>query len=115
PAERTMSRKPKLGQHFLVDDSARQHIADALGDVSQRTVIEIGPGHGAITSVLAPRCRRLIAIELDPALAAELRAAGRPPWQVLAGAARDGRYAGEILADEAPYGVGYLVASWARS
>lgn len=66
-------RKPKLGQNFLIDVTARQSIADALGDTSARTVIEIGPGHGAITSILAPRCRRLIAIELDPALAAELR------------------------------------------
>ena len=66
-------KKPKLGQNFLVDDAARNAIADALGDVSARTVIEIGPGHGAITAILAARCRRLIAIELDPALAAELR------------------------------------------
>jgi 16S rRNA (adenine1518-N6/adenine1519-N6)-dimethyltransferase len=68
-----MMRKPKLGQNFLIDDAARQSIVDALGDVSGRTVIEIGPGHGAITSLLAARCKRLIAIELDPALAAELR------------------------------------------
>jgi 16S rRNA (adenine1518-N6/adenine1519-N6)-dimethyltransferase len=68
-----MPRNPKLGQHFLTDDRARHLIADALGDTSTRTVIEIGPGHGAITNILAPRCRRLIAIELDPALAAELR------------------------------------------
>jgi 16S rRNA (adenine1518-N6/adenine1519-N6)-dimethyltransferase len=66
-------RKPKLGQNFLVDDAARHSIAEALGDVSARTVIEIGPGHGAITSILAERCQRLIAIEIDPALAAELR------------------------------------------
>jgi 16S rRNA (adenine1518-N6/adenine1519-N6)-dimethyltransferase len=44
-----------------------------LGDLSSSTVIEIGPGHGAITSILAARCKRLIAIELDRALAAELR------------------------------------------
>ena len=62
-------RKPKLGQNYLIDEAARQSIADALGDTSARTVIEIG----AITSILAARCRRLIAIELDPALAAELR------------------------------------------
>jgi 16S rRNA (adenine1518-N6/adenine1519-N6)-dimethyltransferase len=55
---------------------------DALGDVSTRTVIEIGPGHGAITSILAARCRRLIAIELDPALAAELRFRFRAAPQV---------------------------------
>ena len=66
-------RKPKLGQNFLVDDSARHAIADAIGDPHDRTVIEIGPGHGAITTILAPRCRRLILIELDRALAAELR------------------------------------------
>lgn len=64
--------KPKLGQNFLIDDAARTAIADALGDVSDRTIIEIGPGHGAITSILAARCRRLIAIELDPQLVTEL-------------------------------------------
>jgi len=66
-------RKPKLGQNFLVDDRARHAIADALGDLSGRTVIEIGPGHGAITDILAARARRLVAVELDRALAAELR------------------------------------------
>jgi len=64
--------KPKLGQNFLVDDSARHAIVDALGDISQRTVLEIGPGHGAITDILAGRAKRLIAFELDRALAAEL-------------------------------------------
>ena len=67
-----MTHKPKLGQNFLIDDSARHAIADALGDVSHRTVIEIGPGHGAITGILATRAKKLIALELDRALAAEL-------------------------------------------
>lgn len=75
-------RKPKLGQNFLVDEAARQRIADALGDVRARTVIEIGPGHGAITQVLAGRCSRLIAIEVDRALAAELRFKFREQPQV---------------------------------
>jgi 16S rRNA (adenine1518-N6/adenine1519-N6)-dimethyltransferase len=66
-------RKPKLGQNFLVDDQARHRIADALGDLSRRTVVEIGPGHGAITDILAARAKRLIAIELDRSLAPELR------------------------------------------
>jgi 16S rRNA (adenine1518-N6/adenine1519-N6)-dimethyltransferase len=66
-------RAPKLGQNFLVDDAARHAIVGSLGDVGDRTVIEIGPGHGAITSILAGRCRRLVAIEVDRALAAELR------------------------------------------
>ncbi|NYF81035.1 16S rRNA (adenine(1518)-N(6)/adenine(1519)-N(6))-dimethyltransferase RsmA [Granulicella arctica] len=68
-----MKHKPKLGQNFLVDDHARHAIVDALGDLSQRTVLEIGPGHGAITDILATRCHRLIALELDSSLAAELR------------------------------------------
>ncbi len=65
-------RKPKLGQNFLVDDAARHAIVDALGDISKRTVIEIGPGHGAITDILVDRCRSLVALELDRSLAAEL-------------------------------------------
>src|ERR1700722_16308662 len=67
-----MKRKPKFGQNFLVDDAARHAIVDALGDLTKRTVVEIGPGHGAITEILAGRCHRLIALELDRALAAEL-------------------------------------------
>lgn len=77
-----MKHRPKLGQNFLVDDAARYAIVDALGDVSERTVIEIGPGHGAITEILAKRCRRLIAIELDAGLAAELRFRFREQPQV---------------------------------
>jgi 16S rRNA (adenine1518-N6/adenine1519-N6)-dimethyltransferase len=67
------SRKPKLGQHFLNDPSAAARIVDALGDISQRTVLEVGPGRGEISSLLSTRTRRLIAIELDRVLAAQLR------------------------------------------
>lgn len=82
-----MKRKPKLGQNFLVDDKARHAIVDALGDIRQRTIIEIGPGHGAITEILAGRCKRLIALELDRALAAELtfRFRDRPQVQIIEG------------------------------
>jgi len=65
--------KPKLGQHFLVDSSVPMRIVEALGDISQSTVLEIGPGRGALTSPLAKRARRLIAIEIDRVLAAQLR------------------------------------------
>ncbi len=65
--------KPKLGQHFLVDQGAAVQIVEALGDVSQRTVFEIGPGRAVLTSLLARRARRLIAVELDRVLAAQLR------------------------------------------
>lgn len=72
-AARSPKRKPKLGQHFLLDVGAAQKIVEALGDVSNRTVIEIGPGRGVLTDVLAPRARRVIGIELDRVLAAQLR------------------------------------------
>jgi len=49
-------------------------IADALGDLAGRTVVEIGPGGGAITEVLSRRAGRLVAIELDRELAPLLRA-----------------------------------------
>ena len=70
---RRPKQKPKLGQHFLVSDNAAMRMVDALGDVSQSTVLEIGPGRGVITSLLAKRARRLIAVEIDRVLAAQLR------------------------------------------
>jgi 16S rRNA (adenine1518-N6/adenine1519-N6)-dimethyltransferase len=67
------SRKPKLGQHFLSSESAGLRIVEALGDLSAATVLEIGPGRGALTALLATRGRRIIAVELDRVLAAQLR------------------------------------------
>ena len=65
--------KPKLGQHFLASEDNALCIVDSLGDISQSTVLEIGPGRGMMTSLLARRARRLIAVELDRVLAAQLR------------------------------------------
>ena len=65
--------KPKMGQHFLASEDLAARVVDALGDVSQSTVLEIGPGRGIMTSLLAKRARRLIAVELDRVLAAQLR------------------------------------------
>ena len=50
-----MPAKPKLGQNFLNDAHAAQRIADSLGDLAGLTVVEIGPGAGAITSALVAR------------------------------------------------------------
>jgi len=49
---------------------------------------------------------------VDDALAAELGAAGRAPWQILAGAAAGRTWRGTVTYAGAPYGVGYLVATW---
>jgi len=66
--------KSKLGQNFLRDQQAIRRIVAALGDCSGRTVIEIGPGRGAITQELARAAGRLIALEVDQELAAQLSA-----------------------------------------
>jgi 16S rRNA (adenine1518-N6/adenine1519-N6)-dimethyltransferase len=72
--KQTASRhKPKLGQNFLVNPTAARAIVDALGDLSQATVLEIGAGRGVLTGLIAPRARQLIAVELDPVLAASLK------------------------------------------
>lgn len=68
-----MLQKAKLGQNFLADHSARSRIVEALGNISSKTVVEIGPGKAAITELLAQKARRLIAVELDGDLAADLK------------------------------------------
>ena len=65
--------KPKLGQNFLDDPNAVERIASSLGDLTGRTVVEIGPGRGAITGALAARAGHVLAVELDAELAAILR------------------------------------------
>lgn len=92
-----------------------------MGDGSARRA-ERAPGHydpraepfdAVVAAALAAADARALA-DLDPGLARELLAPGRAGWQVLAGAVASDRrpWKGQLLADEAPYGVEYLVASW---
>jgi 16S rRNA (adenine1518-N6/adenine1519-N6)-dimethyltransferase len=67
-----MRKKPRLGQNFLVDADACRRVVGALGNIAQDSVLEIGPGHGALTRLLARSAGHLILIEYDPALAATL-------------------------------------------
>jgi 16S rRNA (adenine1518-N6/adenine1519-N6)-dimethyltransferase len=69
-----MPAKPKLGQNFLTDAQAAERIVASLGDCSSQTVIEIGPGRGAVTLSLAARAKHVLAIELDRELATRLSA-----------------------------------------
>lgn len=72
------------------------------------------PYHAMVTRALAETDVAALAA-LDPAQAEELWMAGRAAFQVLAGAAGpDADFAGEVLYDDAPYGVGYLVVTWRR-
>jgi 16S rRNA (adenine1518-N6/adenine1519-N6)-dimethyltransferase len=71
--EKRSLRPPKLGQNFLADRGAAEKIVSALGDLGAATVVEIGPGKGVLTTLLARQAGKLIAIELDRVLAAQLR------------------------------------------
>ncbi len=65
-------RRPKLGQHFLADPHYRIRIVNALGLRADDLVVEVGPGRGAMTPLLAAQARAVVAVEVDPALAREL-------------------------------------------
>ncbi|HEX9118928.1 MAG TPA: 16S rRNA (adenine(1518)-N(6)/adenine(1519)-N(6))-dimethyltransferase RsmA [Terriglobales bacterium] len=72
-AEKPPRHPPKLGQHFLADRGTAEKIVSALGVAAAETVLEIGPGKGVLTTILARNAFKLIAIELDRVLAAQLR------------------------------------------
>jgi len=65
--------KRRLGQHFLTDPRLLGRIADSLAVEPGDTVLEIGPGPGGLTAVLAARAGRLVAIEKDRDLVPALR------------------------------------------
>jgi hypothetical protein len=90
-----------------------------MGDGSARRSVK-GPGgldpaaepfDAAVADALAAGDPDALAA-LDPAHAADLLAAGRAPWQVLAGAARGAGWQGTVTWTGSPYGVTYLVATW---
>jgi len=66
--------RKRLGQHFLTDPHILARIADALGPTPADTVVEIGPGRGALTTELLARAGRVVGVELDTALAQRLEA-----------------------------------------
>ena len=63
----------RLGQNFLVDPKLRDLIAEAAAIDANDEVLEVGAGVGTLTVALAPRCRKLIAVELDRNLMPALR------------------------------------------
>jgi 16S rRNA (adenine1518-N6/adenine1519-N6)-dimethyltransferase len=65
--------KKSLGQNFLTDERVAARIVEALGPRADETIIEIGPGQGALTSHLVERAGRVVAVELDFNLAQTLR------------------------------------------
>ncbi|MEI8343450.1 MAG: 16S rRNA (adenine(1518)-N(6)/adenine(1519)-N(6))-dimethyltransferase RsmA [Candidatus Moraniibacteriota bacterium] len=60
--------KKSLGQNFLKDEVVLNHIIESANLSKDDVVLEIGPGHGALTEKLAAVCKQVIAIELDERL-----------------------------------------------
>lgn len=82
-----MLPKPKksLGQNFLSDPAILGRIVDACELSLDETVLEIGPGRGALTGLLAGRCAKVYAVELDSRLCAGLKQAfaGQPNVEII--------------------------------
>jgi aromatic ring-opening dioxygenase LigB subunit len=96
--------RDRVGLLIMGDGSARR-TEKAPGYLDERAL----PFDEQVARALASADREAL-LALDPDLAAELMVAGRAAWQVLAGT--QGTEDAELLYHDAPYGVGYLVASW---
>jgi len=68
-----MPRRPKLGQHFLDNVQYQGRIIESLDLRKQDLAVEVGPGRGAMTRLLTKHARRVVAIEIDALLAAQLQ------------------------------------------
>lgn len=74
PARRVASGKTRaLGQHFLLDETVSERMVALIQPTSRDLVVEIGPGRGALTGRLARTAGKLVALEVDHALASALR------------------------------------------
>jgi len=119
PRQAGIPARKRWGQNFLANPATAERIADAARIAADDTVLEIGPGEGALTRPLAARARCVVAVEIDPlraeALAGEFGPEGnvrifqgdvleRPFGQWLAGA---GPSAGAtaLLVANLPYNV----------
>jgi len=92
---------------LVLGDGAATHTEKAPGHLDERA----GPFDDGVAAALgAADCGALTA--LDAGLATELIAAGRAPWQVLAGATAGEAWRGELLHSSRPFGVAYHVAVW---
>lgn len=84
----TRAPKKSLGQHFLADRRILEAIADSINVSPDDTVVEIGPGRGALTAVLARRAHEVVGVEIDTALARDLRESMPSNVRIMEGDAR---------------------------
>ncbi|CAJ64343.1 MULTISPECIES: class III extradiol dioxygenase subunit B-like domain-containing protein [Frankia] len=130
PAGHSPRQAADLGERLVVQARPGQRLALlVMGDGSARRTLKAPGGFDERAAAFDAAAAAALAgpdpgalLDLDPELAAELLAAGRASWQVLAGAllaaTRDDTpteaWSSELTYDDAPYGVGYLVAVWNR-
>jgi len=91
PERRFTPAKKSLGQNFLVDRGVLRKIVDAAALTKDDTVLEIGPGRGFLTEALAQAAGKVVAVELDDALAASIteKYADNPAFRVVVADARE--------------------------
>ena len=104
--------RKRFGQHFL-EPAWVVRLVDLVAPASDETFLEIGPGRGALTRILAPRVARLVCVEIDRDLAERLRASALPNVEVVTGdvlqtdlAATVGTSRGVRVIGNLPYNVG---------
>ncbi|WP_350274134.1 class III extradiol dioxygenase subunit B-like domain-containing protein [Kribbella sp. HUAS MG21] len=117
PADLAPGECARLGQELAAgnDSVGLLVMGDGSARRSEHSPVHLHPRAEIFDTTVAnafQRCDLDVLAALDPDLAAELQAAGRAPWQVLAGALRGSELTGELLYEAAPYGVGYFVASF---
>ena len=83
--------RKRFGQHFLVDQGALRRVLTAADVQPTDLVVEIGPGTGLLTRLLAQRAARVIAVEMDEALVTRLKndLDGFPNLSIVQGDARE--------------------------
>ncbi len=69
----------RFGQNFLANDALAEALVGLFAPAPGDVIVEIGPGPGALTRHLAPRCRRFVAFEVDPRMIPGLEAL-LAPW-----------------------------------
>lgn len=72
------SRRKRLGQHFLVNRRAMERVVEVANLSPEDVVLEIGPGRGEMTRILAQSVRKVIAVEIDEDLAGRVEAVTGP-------------------------------------
>lgn len=58
-----------LGQNFLINQSVIENIIEAAEISESDCILEVGPGRGALTNIIAERTKKLVVVEFDHALA----------------------------------------------